>query len=300
MHRYIYNADGVLTWIVRGSDSEFKIECHNASEIIDGFYRAEYFRDTSKILDSYSELHAGIRCVEPEHEPEPRVIVSQQSILETVRRMQLQKKLQDDMKKEEEAYYAALQASCDTASVSENTDSITLQKSAKKHKAMTPKRRKRHEKTNHSIANPSQCVRVMNNTREICEDAIKEVLNESNVGWMDAEETHSPTKYSFISQKADETFCSDIIKRELMPMRPGNIGERGRKQQKVDNQTDLTSDTEQGQSQEETSRRHAEDIDGVRRGKRIRKNSTFQDFYLPISDNEWIAETYVNVPKITY
>nr|BAN64264.1 hypothetical protein [Babesia bovis] len=54
-----YKIEGnALTWIARGHQNNFTIQCTNALEIVDGFFRAEYFLDTSRILDNHGELQS--------------------------------------------------------------------------------------------------------------------------------------------------------------------------------------------------------------------------------------------------
>ncbi|AFZ79420.1 hypothetical protein BEWA_022680 [Theileria equi strain WA] len=47
-----YEIDGtVLTWIVNHSDKQVRFECANLLEIIDGYYKAEFFLETKRVFE---------------------------------------------------------------------------------------------------------------------------------------------------------------------------------------------------------------------------------------------------------
>lgn len=48
----------MLTWIANYCGSEFRFDCSNIIEIIDGYYKAEFYLDTKKLLDTTDALNS--------------------------------------------------------------------------------------------------------------------------------------------------------------------------------------------------------------------------------------------------
>ncbi|KAK1443669.1 hypothetical protein BgAZ_205450 [Babesia gibsoni] len=296
---YEVNGD-MLTWIVRGYDSEYRIECHNASEVVDGFYRAEYFLDTSKLLDPYTEFHAGIRYVEREKEREPNVIVSQVSVREALRMLRRQRKLaklNEELDAEERETPGSSCKEAASAEAGAKKDGLSTRAKAVGTEPFASSR------DNHAspTTSTSECIRIMNNARDVCEETMKVVLNSRKAECVGHVE--NSTKAPVVgdkSQNEHDVFESGVIKREIRVIQSGVMFGRRKRQGKDGDHTPDAKEVDENASGDEKVADDSANNLSVRRGKRARKGSVFQDYYLPIANNEWIAETFIKPHKMAY
>ncbi|KAK2195584.1 hypothetical protein BdWA1_003261 [Babesia duncani] len=90
-----YEINGpILTWIARHRDCELKYQCRTMCEIIDGYYKAEYFLDTRKTFTindtqeyTFTSWSPGESNTTQEEPWSQTNYVSQQSVLEALRRL---------------------------------------------------------------------------------------------------------------------------------------------------------------------------------------------------------------------
>ncbi|GIX63243.1 dNA mismatch repair protein, putative [Babesia caballi] len=288
---YEMNGD-VLTWIARGYQSELKIECKNALEVIDGFYHAEYFLDTSKILDEHGEFKADVTFEEAEPEYEPKAMVAQQAIVETVRRFRRQQRFRKELEEEERAAEEAQNEA--TAAANDHVDAAATKRPSEAPAGERKTKQQVQQSLQEKYA-PSVCVRVMNNTREVSKQTIKEILRGRKkdlpgIGGRGAISQEDPL----------DVIQTAVIKRDVRFIETHNVYIKRKKQTKAADHaaSTKTSAAPPGREEKPAEAEHVPDENTM--DKRSRKGAVFQDCYVPIAKNDWVAETFVKAHRLAY
>ncbi|GFE54851.1 hypothetical protein BaOVIS_022550 [Babesia ovis] len=261
----------VLTWIARGYKCEFKIDCKNALEVVDGFYRAEYFLDTSRILDDHGELQTMVTMEEREPEYKPKKMVSQNTIVKTVRRMKRKIRMRRKLEMEERMAQDEAQGTEETSA--DVINPVTEQKN-----------------TNEYC--PSVCIRVMNNTRGGFGKHVDEIFGK---------QTAETKGTKVISTKIAETEdYYGVIKRNIRVIESDAVLMKRRRaiqvpEHKTKSISALTGVTRVKQHTETTPL-----TNNVPQVKLDTPNIGPQDCYVPIARNDRVLECINRAHKMTY
>ncbi|CDR94157.1 hypothetical protein, conserved [Babesia bigemina] len=282
---------GVLIWIARGYQSELKVRCKNALEVVDGFYYAEYFLDTSKILDEHGEFQASLTVEASEPEYEPKAMVSQQTIVETVMRMKRQRQMRAKLKESEEG---TPETQNGDATADENHPDAFEASSADPSSGQNTTQ-PAEEQESKTACPASVCVRVMNNTRNVYGKTVE------NLSAAPKKEAARFIKSNSASPRTrSDVFNTAVIKRDVRLVDVSSAHNKRKKHTRMlENPTSSKpifelAETE-GQSGDPT---HLVSTLGV--AEASRKTALLQNCLVSIAKNECVGETFVKVNKIAY
>ncbi|ORM41733.1 uncharacterized protein BXIN_2760 [Babesia sp. Xinjiang] len=278
---YEINGD-ILTWIARGYECEFKIDCTNALEVVDGFYRAEYFLDTSKVLDDHGELHAVFTVEKDEPVYKPQLIVAQQRIVATVRQMKRKIVMREKLEKEElERKEAQEQLAGDNTKQNGKNG-----QNGKKRKIKEPQQTR---------CDPTICVRVLNNQRKVCAKTMNELLSKKDERGIlsNCNDTNSQNNFPDLSPTAVIKREFRLLDGETSPVKRRRMSKEAEAAAKFNAMVLPMADE---QEQLETTHLKKEDNEG----EIPKKNNVFQDCFVPIAKNDWVTESLNRTHKIAY
>ncbi|GBE60684.1 dNA mismatch repair protein, putative [Babesia ovata] len=282
---------GVLTWIARGYQSELKIKCKNALEVVDGFYYAEYFLDTSKILDEHGEFQASLTVESREPEYEPRAMVSQQTIVETVMRMKRQKQMRAKLKAEEEAKLES--QSRDAAADKDHTDAS--EPSSTQPSIGQQAKLPAEQPVSKTACPTSVCVRVMNNTRDTSGKTITEqsAARVNEAAMSTNSEPDSPRTTS-------DVFNTAVIKRDVRLIDFGPTHVKRKKYARVPEIPISSKPIFELGGKEGRSTDPTHLVSATGRGDSSRETSLLQNCFVSIAKNECVGDTFVKLNKMAY
>ncbi|UKK02000.1 hypothetical protein MACK_001354 [Theileria orientalis] len=282
-----YEINGcILTWIANDEAGEYRFDCSNIIEIIDGYYKAEFYLDTKRIFEAPNIIDSYDNNIQVEltnyiEEDHPKAIPPQveKSNLHNI--------------------YTISSASTEAESLHEN-----LNGSRKNGTQFTQANNTKQSETRLTTSRGARASST-NNT-------LTKYMNSSN-GKQGTKAERPKEKSPTIQKKPMETrrqtgstFTLRSSRATKLPTTPTNIYSRENTRAFAATHARVATPAiepvfpaadlkKRKYTKPETPKRKPE-VE-VRRGERVRKVSIFQDCYIPAARNEWISEVFIGAHK---
>ncbi|EAN32796.1 hypothetical protein TpMuguga_02g00513 [Theileria parva strain Muguga] len=263
-----YEINGcMLTWIANYCGSEFRFDCSNIIEIIDGYYKAEFYLDTKKLLDTTDALNSSCDTSD---------IVFTDYVSDETGKNISNSQTSKDYRKIDSISNASTEVDSlneiNSINTNGNEPEVAENKITKVENKEPDLEQTLPEKPNNQIEKPKDKVSTPQKKPVQAQvppsqgfnlRSSRTNRNITSPNYFNKDDSRSFNCYSRIHSKPEITFTPEVKRRR------NSKSEAGKKKPEFE----------------------------VRRGERVRKVSIFQDCYIPASRNEWISEVFIGAHK---